>query len=94
MESSLPQQFSKHNAPEPTDSRVSIIDLPEEYFAVISYSGFASESNFNKHNEELSTALKHDGIVVIGPPVKATYNPPFTLPFLRRNEAMHPIEWR
>ena len=94
MQFFLPKQFSKHNAPEPTDSRVSIIDLPEEYFAVISYSGFASDSNFNKHNKELIIALENDSIVVIGSPVKATYNSPFTPPFLRRNEAMHPIEWK
>ena len=94
MQFFLPKEFSKHNAPEPTDSRVSIIDLPEEYFAVISYSGFASDSNFNKHNEELSIALENDGVSVIGSPIKATYNSPFTPPFLRRNEAMYPIKWK
>ena len=47
----LPQHFSKKTAPEPTDDRVSIIDLPEEYLAVISYSGFASQSNFEKHKQ-------------------------------------------
>ena len=36
----LPKQYSKQNAPEPNDERVKIIDLPEEYFAVISYSRF------------------------------------------------------
>ena len=34
----LPKQYSKQNAPEPNDERVRIIDLPAEYFAVISYS--------------------------------------------------------
>ena len=42
----LPKQYSKQNAPEPNDQRVKIINLPEEYFAVISYSGFASDTNF------------------------------------------------
>ena len=49
----LPDQYSTKNAPKPTDRRVHIIDLPEQYFGVISYSGFASESNFEKHHEEL-----------------------------------------
>ena len=89
----LPMQYSKQNAPEPNDERVRIIDLPAEYFAVISYSGFASDGNFEKHYTELKAALDKDGMVIKGPPIKATYNSPFTLPFLRRNEAMYPLEW-
>ena len=89
----LPMQYSKQNAPEPNDERVRIIDLPAEYFAVISYSGFASDSNFEEHYTELKAALDKDGMVINGPPIKATYDSPFTLPFLRRNEAMYPVEW-
>ena len=89
----LPMQYSKQNAPEPNDERVRIIDLPAEYFAVISYSGFASDSNFEEHHAELMAALDKDRIVIKGPPIKATYNSPFTPPFLRRNEAMYPLEW-
>jgi hypothetical protein len=89
----LPKKYSKQNAPEPSDKRISIIELPEEYFAVISYSGFASDSNFEEHYKELEVALKQDGLVTKGPPVRATYNSPFTPPFLRRNEAMYPLKW-
>ena len=89
----LPKEYSKKNAPEPNDERITIIDLPEEYFAVISYSGFASDSNFGEHHKELRAALDKDGMVIKGPPIKATYNSPFTPPFLRRNEAMYPLEW-
>ncbi|MFL2845906.1 MAG: SOUL family heme-binding protein [Candidatus Puniceispirillaceae bacterium] len=89
----LPSTYSMENAPAPTDKRVSIIDLPEQYFGVISYSGFASDSNFEKHHKELHKALLNDGLIVTGPPVKATYNSPFTPPFLRRNEAMYPLAW-
>jgi hypothetical protein len=89
----LPSQYSKQNAPKPTDKRVRIVDLPEEYFAVISYSGFASESNFIKHREKLEAAMERDGLIAIGSPLKATYNSPFTPPFLRRNEAMYHLKW-
>tara|TARA_B100000035_G_C20845415_1_gene484976 strand:+ start:124 stop:741 length:618 start_codon:yes stop_codon:yes gene_type:complete len=89
----LPKQYSKQNAPEPNDERIKIIDLPEEYFAVISYSGFASNVNFEEHHTELKAALEKDGMVIKGPPIRATYNSPFTPPFLRRNEAMYPLEW-
>ena len=89
----LPNEYSSQNAPKPTDKRIRIVDLPEQYFGVISYSGFASENNFKKHRDKLRTALLKDGLVASGPPVKATYNSPFTPPFLRRNEAMFPLEW-
>ena len=89
----LPSNYSTQNAPKPTDKRVQIIDLPDEYFAVISYSGFASDSNFIKHHEELKAAMERDGLIATGPPLKATYNSPFTPPFLRRNEAMYPLKW-
>ena len=89
----LPKQYSKQNAPEPNDERIKIIDLPEEHFAVITYSGFASDRNFKDHHTELKATLEEDSMVITGPPIKATYNSPFTPPFLRRNEAMYPLEW-
>ena len=92
MQFFLPKQYSLQNAPKPNDPRVSIIDLPETYFAVISYSGSTSDKNFNEHHKELKVALDKDKLTVIGIPLKATYNSPFTLPFLRRNEAMYLLD--
>ena len=92
MQFFLPKQYSLQNAPKPSDPRVSIIDLPETYFAVISYSGSTSDKNFNEHHKELKAALDKDKLTVIGIPLKATYNSPFTLPFLRRNEAMYLLD--
>ena len=53
----------------------------------------ASDSNFNKHSKILENKLKEDNILISGLPIKATYNSPFTLPMLRRNEAMFKVEW-
>ena len=92
MQFFLPKQYSLQNAPKPNDPRVSIIDLPETYFAVISYSGSTSDKNFNEHHKGLKAALDKDKLTVIGIPLKATYNSPFTLPFLRRNEAMYLLD--
>ena len=89
MQFFLPKQYSLQNAPKPNDPRISIIDLPETYFAVISYSASTSDKNFNEHHKQLKAALDKDKLTVIGVPLKATYNSPFTLPFLRRNEAMY-----
>ncbi|MAB03968.1 MAG: SOUL heme-binding protein, partial [Candidatus Puniceispirillum sp.] len=87
MQFFIPKKYTKETAPRPKDSRIDIIDLPAAYYAVISYSGFASEENFQKHHRKLKNELDENRIVVSGPPIKATYNSPFTLPFFRRNEA-------
>ena len=68
------------------------------YFLIIissiKYSGRLTDKNFNKHKKILKENLIEDKIEIIGPAIKATYNGPFTLPMLRRNEAMFHIDWR
>lgn len=93
MQFFLPKKYTKETAPRPKDGRIDIIDLPTTYYAVISYSGFASEKNFQTHHRKLKNALDESRITVSGPPIRATYNSPFTLPFFRRNEAMYPLDW-
>ena len=93
MQFFLPKKYNKETAPRPKDSRIAIIDLPATHYGVITYSGFASEANFQKHHKKLKNELDASSIIVSGPPIKATYNSPFTLPFLRRNEAMYPLNW-
>jgi hypothetical protein len=93
MQFFLPKKYTKETAPRPKDGRIDIIDLPAAYYAVISYSGFASEKNFQKHYKKLKNELDESRITVSGPPIRATYNSPFTLPFFRRNEAMYPLDW-
>ena len=85
--------FNKDNVPNPLRSDVKIVNIEEGYYAVIKYSGRASDKNFIKHKEILENELKKNNISIAGPAIKATYNGPFTLPMLRRNEAMFEIIW-
>ena len=64
------------------------------YKNVIRYSGRASEENFIKHKSILEDQLIKDNIKIQSPPIKATYNSPFTLPIMRRNEAMFRVEYK
>ena len=68
--------------------------LEEGYFAVITYSGRSSDSNFTKYSKILYDKLLQDNISINGLAIKATYNPPWTLPLFRRNEVMFNINWK
>ena len=94
MQFYLPSKFTKKTAPVPTDPRVELITIAEGHYAVIKYSGRLTDKNFNKHRKILKENLIEDKIEIIGPAIKATYNGPFTLPILRRNEAMFRVDWK
>ena len=94
MQFYLPSKFNKDNVPNPLSSDVEIINIERGYYAVIRYSGRASNKNFIKHKEILENELKKDNISIAGPAIKASYNSPFTLPMLKRNEAMFEINWK
>ena len=91
MQFYLPSKFNRENIPSPSNPDVKILKMRGGYYAVIRYSGFASDKNFIKHKNILENQLKKDDVLILSPPIRATYNGPFTLPNLRRNEAMFEI---
>ena len=92
MQFYLPSRFNKDNIPSPSNSDVKILNIKGGYYAVITYSGRASDKNFIKHKNILENELiKKDDISILSPPIKATYDSPFTLPLFRRNEAMFEV---
>ena len=94
MQFYLPKRFQQNEIPLPSDKSIKISTIEPGYFAVIRYSGFASDKNFHKHREILKSDLNADDIKVLGPAIKATYDGPFTLPNLRRNEAIFLVDWK
>ena len=93
MQFYLPSNYDKKTIPIPSNPDVEIVTMKGGYFAAIKYSGRSSDKNFVKHSKILKEKLLEDKIKIKGPPIKATYNGPFTLPAFRRNEAMYNIEW-
>lgn len=82
----LPKGITAANAPEPLDARVVLRDVPPKRVAVIQYSGFWSESNYNDHLAQLQASLRDANIAWAGEPVLSRYDSPFTPWFMRRNE--------
>jgi len=91
MQFYLPSKFNKDNVPNPSNSDVRILNIKGGYYAVIRYSGRSSDKNFIKHKSILENELKKNDISILSSSIKATYNSPFTLPMLRRNEIMFEI---
>ena len=94
MQFYLPSKFNKDTTPTPTNPELEVTTVPGGYFAVLKFSGRSSDKNFEKHNEILKQKLFEDNISIKGSVIRATYNSPFTLPPLRRNESMFSIDWK
>ena len=93
MQFFLPSDVTNENAPAPIDEELNLITVEQGYYAVITYSGRITDKNFDTHKATLREHLLKGNIEILSSAIKATYNGPFTLPFLRRNEAMFRINW-
>jgi len=82
----LPKGVTLGTAPEPIDERILLRQVQPMRVAVIRYSGFWSDGNYNRHLVQLEETLRRAGVKWSGEPIYSRYNPPFTPWFLRRNE--------
>ena len=92
MQFYLPSKFNKDNTPQPSNAEIEILTIEGGYYAVIKYSGRSSDKNFLKNKDILEKQLKQDNVVILSPPIRASYNSPFTLPMLKRNEVMYRVD--
>jgi len=88
----MPREFSIDTLPKPNNSQVNIIEVPKEKYAVIVFSGLVRESSYAEKAELLSNYLEENSFKQQGAIKIARYNPPWTLPFFRRNELMVRID--
>ena len=84
----MPSQYTLANLPTPTNPEVKLREIPPQKKAVITYTGFNSEEKTQEKAQELRTWLKAKKIAPTSEPQLARYNPPWSIPFLRRNEVM------
>lgn len=82
----LPASVVAAGAPTPTEKDVRLVTLPPVTLGVIRYSGIATAATFQAELADLQKALAQAGKHTIGAPKFLSYDPPFTIPFLRRNE--------
>jgi hypothetical protein len=85
----MPAKYTLATLPKPANPDIKIIQLPPETFAVYRYSGIPGATE--KAHTVLLSQLAATNWRATGAPVDWFYDPPWTIPFLRRNEAAVPV---
>jgi DNA gyrase inhibitor GyrI len=84
----MPAKSSLNNLPQPSEPGVTLKQIPAGEFAVLRFSGGRNENNATNAVTRLTAWLAQEKIAPVGEPVFAYFDPPWTPPFLRRNEVM------
>ncbi|EPS70663.1 hypothetical protein M569_04095, partial [Genlisea aurea] len=91
----LPSKYDEDDLPLPKDSLVRIEKVPRRIIAVVAFSGFVSDEEVRRCESSLRDLINKDSVFRVkeGASIEiAQYNPPFTLPFSRRNEISVEVE--
>jgi len=88
----MPEEYTLETLPVPLDPAVTLRQVQGKKVGVIRYSGLHSESNLQNYAGKLTIWLEKRGKKVLSEPRAASYDPPWTIPFLRRNEVHIDIE--
>ena len=84
----MPAEYSMESLPKPLNAKVLLRQVPAVKRAVIGFSGFYNENKVTERTLELEEWMKTKNLQAASVPKFARYNPPWTLPFMRRNEIM------
>lgn len=82
----MPSSYTRETLPTPNDPLVTIDEVPARTRAVVQFSWLTTPARLAEKTEALRTWARSRGIEVVGEPVVARYNDPFTLPWNRLNE--------
>ena len=88
----LPSNYTLATAPIPGNPRVSLRQVPARTVAVVRYTGSWNETAYEENLELLQNWMRQNQLDADSLPRVAGYDPPWTLPFLRRNEVMIDIK--
>jgi SOUL heme-binding protein len=84
----MPSIYTMETLPKPNNPAVELKKIEARRCAVIHFSGMADEDNLKGRTKELDAFISAKNLTPLSAPTYAFYNPPWTMPFLRRNEVM------
>ncbi len=88
----MPSSFTGDSLPTPKDSQVTISEVGPQLLGAIRYGGRWSRGGYERHLAMLREALEGAGRTVVGEPIWARYDPPWTPWFRRRNEVLIAVD--
>lgn len=87
----MPARYTRESLPLPRDARVTLRELPEETVAVLRFSGLPDEAAVRDAQARLAAALAQSSWRSSGAGGAWFYDPPWTIPALRRSEVWRPV---
>jgi hypothetical protein len=87
----MPSKYTLSTIPKPNREEIKLTLIASKEFIVIRFSGTNSDEQITKYQTELLSYIRKNKIKIVGEPKYAFYNPPWTLPFMRRNEIMFEV---
>jgi hypothetical protein len=88
----MPKSYSLETLPIPNDSRVKLVKVPSKKMAVLRFSWLRNSNRISKMEKKLLSILSRDKMEIIGSPLYAGYNAPWTPPWMIRNEIIIEIK--
>jgi len=88
----MPSGYSPETLPRPNNAAVSIDSVDAHLAAVVRFGGSFSGAKAAQAQAQLESWIEGQGLIAVGEPVVAQYDPPWKPGFARRNEIMIVVE--
>ena len=88
----MPKQYTMDTLPKPNNPQVKLMPIGPQKLAVIRFTGFVGDDKVQEKTAELMAWIKSRNALPLGNPRLARYNPPWSIPWMRRNEILIPIQ--
>jgi hypothetical protein len=88
----MPKQYTLETLPKPNNPQVKLLAMGPQKLAVIRFTGFVGDDKVQEKTAELMAWIQSKNALPLGNPRLARYNPPWSIPWMRRNEILIPIQ--
>jgi len=87
----MPRAYSFDALPKPNDATVKVRRISAMRCAVVTFSGLTQNGDLERERRRLAGFIASRGLTIVGAPILARYDPPWTPWFMRRNELLQPV---